>query len=82
MIHSPALDQIIGEEFHATSNCPRPAISAHLIIRDAKYISYDLFVIFEATATGNYKAALSWYNNGDEENYESPVPGPTLKFQI
>ena len=40
-------------------------------IRDAKYISYDLFVIFEATAAGNYKAALSWYNRGDEENYES-----------
>lgn len=40
-------------------------------MRDAKYISYDLFVIFEATSAGNYKAGLSWYNKGDEENYES-----------
>lgn len=40
-------------------------------IRGANYVSYDLFVIFEPAAAGNYKAALSWYNKGGEENYES-----------
>ena len=40
-------------------------------IRSANYVSYDLFVIFEPAAAGNYKPALSWYNKGGEENYES-----------
>jgi hypothetical protein len=40
-------------------------------IRGANYVSYDLFVIFEPVEGGNYKPALSWYNKGGEENYES-----------
>ena len=40
-------------------------------IRGANYVSYDLFVIFEPAEAGNYKPALSWYNKGGEENYES-----------
>jgi hypothetical protein len=34
------------------------------------YFSYDLFVIFEPTGDGNYKAAFSWYHKGTEETYE------------
>lgn len=40
-------------------------------IRSANYVSYDLFVILEPAAAGNYKPALTWYNKGGEENYES-----------
>jgi hypothetical protein len=40
-------------------------------IRGANYVSYDLFVIFEPAEAGNYKPALTWYNKGGEENYES-----------
>lgn len=33
-------------------------------------LAYNLFVIFEPTAAGKYKAAWNWYHKGVEEGYE------------
>jgi hypothetical protein len=39
-------------------------------IEGANYVMYTLFVIFEPTAAGKFKAAWNWYNKGTEEKYE------------
>lgn len=38
-------------------------------IRGANYVAYNLFVIFEPTPAGNYKAGLTWYKRGSEEDF-------------
>lgn len=40
-------------------------------IRGANYVAYNLFVIFEPTAAGKYKAGLTWYKRGSEADFEN-----------
>ncbi|HEY8228618.1 MAG TPA: hypothetical protein VIG25_25355 [Pyrinomonadaceae bacterium] len=40
-------------------------------IRGANYVAYNLFIIFERTAAGKYKAAWTWYKKGAEIDFES-----------
>ena len=39
-------------------------------IQDANMLAYNLFVIFEQTPAGKYRAAWNWYQKGTEESYE------------
>lgn len=39
-------------------------------IPGANMLAYNLFVIFEQTAAGKYRAAWNWYQKGSEETYE------------
>lgn len=39
-------------------------------IEGANYVMYSLFVIFEPTGTGKYKAAWNWYHKGAEDAFE------------
>jgi hypothetical protein len=39
-------------------------------IEGANYLMYSLFVIFEPTAAGKYKAAWNWYHKGAEDAFE------------
>ena len=40
-------------------------------IRGANYVAYNLFIIFEPTSAGNYKAGLTWYKRGAEADFEN-----------
>jgi hypothetical protein len=39
-------------------------------IQGANMLAYNLFVIFEQTTAGKYRAAWNWYQKGSEESYE------------
>ncbi len=39
-------------------------------IQGANMLAYNLFVIFEQTPAGKYRAAWNWYQKGSEESYE------------
>ena len=39
-------------------------------IPGANMLAYNLFVIFEQTVAGKYRAAWNWYQKGSEETYE------------
>jgi hypothetical protein len=39
-------------------------------IQGANMLAYNLFVIFEQTPAGKYRAAWNWYQKGTEESYE------------
>jgi hypothetical protein len=39
-------------------------------LQGANLLAYNLFVIFEPTATGKFRVAWNWYQKGSEESYE------------
>ena len=39
-------------------------------IQGANMLAYNLFIIFEQTPAGKYRAAWNWYQKGSEESYE------------
>ena len=39
-------------------------------LQGANLLAYNLFVIFEPTASGKFRAAWNWYQKGSEESYE------------